>query len=117
MTQKTATRDPKPYNVKYIADPSQDQLRDLAMKSCPAIMKTAYGSINKLTRNKARMAKFTYIIAPESEKSNYTGKTIEPDRAKKLIKDQRRNIEKKDPQRGYIVGSTTLKLGKSRKKT
>ncbi len=94
MTQKTATRDPKPYNVKYIADPSQDQLRDLAMKSCPAIMKTAYGSINKLTRNKARMAKFTYIIASESEKSNYSGNTIDPDRARKLIEVQRRYIEK-----------------------
>ena len=85
---------PKPYNVKYITDPNQDELREIAMKFCPAIMKTAYGNINKLTKNKARMAQYTYIIAPESEKNNYSGNIIDPDKAKKLIEIQKRYIEK-----------------------
>jgi phosphoenolpyruvate carboxykinase (ATP) len=85
---------PKPYNVKYITDPSQDELREIAMKYCPAIMKTVYGNVNKLTKNKARMAKYTYIIAPESEKNNYSGNIIDHDKAKKLIEIQKRYIEK-----------------------
>ncbi|MGB2697047.1 MAG: phosphoenolpyruvate carboxykinase (ATP) [Candidatus Zixiibacteriota bacterium] len=85
---------PKTYNVKYITDPTQDQLREIALKSTPAIMKTAYGNLNKLTKNKARMAKYTYIIAPESEKNNYSGNVIDPDKAKKLIEIQKRYIEK-----------------------
>jgi phosphoenolpyruvate carboxykinase (ATP) len=85
---------PKPYNVKYITDPTQDQLREMAMQFTPAVMKTAYGNINKLTKNKARMAKYTYIIAPASEKNNYSGNIIDPDKAKKLIEIQKRYIEK-----------------------
>ncbi len=94
MSDVKGTPGPKPYNVKYITDPTQDQLREIAMKFTPAIMKTAYGSVNKLTKNKARMAKYTYIIAPESEKNNYSGNVIDPDKAKKLIEIQKRYIEK-----------------------
>jgi len=94
MSNVKGSPGPKPYNVKYITDPSQDELRDIAMKSCTAIMKTAYGNVNKLTKNKARMAQYTYIIASESEKNNYSGNVIDPDKAKKLIEIQRRYIEK-----------------------
>lgn len=94
MTNIKGNPGPKPYNVKYITDPTQDQLREIAMQFTPAVMKTAYGNINKLTKNKARMAKYTYIIAPASEKNNYSGNIIDPDKAKKLIELQKRYIEK-----------------------
>ena len=94
MSDVKGSPGPKPYNVKYITDPTQDELREIAMKSCPAIMKTAYGNVNKLTKNKARMAQYTYIISPESEKNNYSGNIIDPDKAKKLIEIQKRYIEK-----------------------
>jgi len=57
-------------------------------------MKTAYGNINKLSRLKARMAKLTYIIAPESDKSKYSGNVIDPAKAQELIQRQRAYIEK-----------------------
>jgi phosphoenolpyruvate carboxykinase (ATP) len=85
----------KPYNVKYIVDPTQEQLRELALKYTPAIMKTAYGNIDKLSRYKARMAKFTYCIAPESEKNNFSGNIIDPAKAGELIQRQKAYIEKK----------------------
>jgi len=84
----------KPYNVKYIVDPTQNELRELALKFTPAIMKTAYGNVDKFSRLKARMAKYTYIIAPESEKSNYSGNVIDPAKAQELIERQRAYIEK-----------------------
>lgn len=84
----------KPYNVKYIVDPTQNELRELALKFTPAIMKTAYGNVDKFSRLKARMAKYTYIIAPESEKSNYSGNVIDPTKAQELIERQRAYIEK-----------------------
>jgi len=84
----------KPYKVKYITDPSQEELRELAIKHTPAIMKAAYGNINKLTRLKARKAKLTYCIAPESEKDNFSGNIIDPVKAGELIERQKTYIEK-----------------------
>jgi phosphoenolpyruvate carboxykinase (ATP) len=91
---ETSYQKEKPYNVKYITDPTQDQLRELALKFTPAIMKTAYGNINKLTRLKARMAKLTYCVAPESDKSKYSGNIIDPAKAQELIERQKAYIEK-----------------------
>ncbi len=84
----------KPYNVKYVEDPTQKELRELALKFTPAIMTTAYGNVNKITRLKARMAKLTYCIAPESDKSKYSGNIIDPAKAQELIERQRAYIEK-----------------------
>jgi phosphoenolpyruvate carboxykinase (ATP) len=94
-TKETVDLSPKPYDVKYLIDPSQAELRDLALKHTPAIMKTAYGNINKFTRLKARMAKRTYCIAPESEKGNFSGNIIDPAKARELIERQKAYIEKK----------------------
>ena len=33
-----------PYDVQYIINPSQKELRKLALKYTPAILKTAYGN-------------------------------------------------------------------------
>ncbi|RKZ19174.1 hypothetical protein DRQ16_00075 [bacterium] len=84
----------KPYNVKYIENPSQKEIREIALKHTPATFVTAYGNINKITRNKARMAKYTYIIAPESEKSKYSHNVIDPEKAQKLLDMQKEFIEK-----------------------
>jgi phosphoenolpyruvate carboxykinase (ATP) len=93
--KKTSSLAGKPYNVKYITDPTQKELRELALKHTPAIMKTSYGNIDKFTRLKARMAKLTYCIAPESEKNNFSGNIIDPAKAKELIERQKAYIEKK----------------------
>ncbi|KPL02133.1 MAG: hypothetical protein AMJ73_09200 [candidate division Zixibacteria bacterium SM1_73] len=91
---ETGCQKEKPYNVKYITDPTQDELRELALKFTPAIMTTAYGNINKITRLKARMAKLTYCVAPESDKDKYSGNIIDPAKAQELIERQRAYIEK-----------------------
>jgi phosphoenolpyruvate carboxykinase (ATP) len=84
----------KPYNVNYITDPSQKELRELTLKHAPTIVETAYGNIDKITRLKARMAKLTYCMAPESEKDNFSGPIIDPDKARELIQRQKDYIEK-----------------------
>lgn len=84
----------KPYNVKYIIDPTQGELRDLTLKHAPTILKTAYGNIDKITRLKARKAKLTYCIAPESEKNNFSGAVIDPAKAQELIERQTAYIDK-----------------------
>jgi phosphoenolpyruvate carboxykinase (ATP) len=84
----------KPYNVKYIKDPTQAELKELALKFTPAIKKSAYRNIDKFSRNKARMAKYTYIIAPESDKGKYSGNILDPAKAQELIDRQRVYIEK-----------------------
>lgn len=94
MKTETGYLKEKPYNVKYIQDPTQEELRKLALKFTPAIMKTAYGNIDKFSRLKARMAKCTHIIAPESEKNNYSATIIDPVKGKELIERQRAYIEK-----------------------
>ena len=103
-----------PYNVKCIVDPTQDQLRELALKYTPAIMRTAYGNIDKFSRYKARMAKFTYCIAPESEKKNFSGNIIDPTKAGELIERQKAYIQKKgtliqiDAYYGYGKGAVPV---------
>ncbi len=85
----------KPYNVKYIENPTQEELRKLALKYTPAIFKSKYGNLDKITRKKAREARYTYIIASPSEANLYSGKTIEPEKAEKLIEIQKKYIEDK----------------------
>ncbi len=94
VTTKKEHLKEKPYNVKYLVDPTQNELRELALKFTPAIMKTAYGNIDKFSRLKARMAKLTYCVAPESDKSKYSGNIIDPAKAQELIERQKAYIEK-----------------------
>ena len=81
-------------NVEYLRDLSQDQLRELALENTPAIAVTAQGNLNKVSRNKARMAKFTYVIAPESDAALYSQNTITRAEADRLIAGQRAYIDK-----------------------
>ena len=58
--------EPRPFDVEYLDNPTQSELRELAVANTPAVQVTQSGSLNKVSRNKARMAKYTYVIAPES---------------------------------------------------
>ena len=87
-----ATADPRPFDVEYIENPSQSELRELAMEHTPCVQRTAVGSINKVTRNKARMAKFTYIIDTQDRWSH---QIIDPAKARELIERQAKYIADK----------------------
>jgi phosphoenolpyruvate carboxykinase (ATP) len=84
-----ATADPRPFDVEYIENPSQPELRELAMKHTPCVQRTAVGSINKVTRNKARMAKYTYIIDTQDQWSH---QIIDPAKGRELIERQAQYI-------------------------
>ena len=82
----TSGLNPRPFDgITYFENPGQDALRALALKHTPAILETGVGSINKLTRNKARMAKYTYIIADNPPEGAWSQKTITRARAQELI--------------------------------
>jgi len=87
-----ATADPRPFDVEYIENPSQAELRELALAHTPCVQTTAVGSINKVTRNKARMAKYTYIIDTEDRWSH---QIIDPAKARGLIERQAKYIADK----------------------
>ncbi len=81
------------YRAEILLNPSQDVLRSLALKHTPAISETACGNLNKVSRNKARMAKYTYVIAPEADAALYSAAVIDRSRAQVLIDAQARYIE------------------------
>jgi phosphoenolpyruvate carboxykinase (ATP) len=74
-----------PYDVEYISNPSQAELRALALEHTPSMFTSAVGNLNKIARNKARMAGLTYIIADEDMAERYSQKLIEPAKAAALI--------------------------------
>lgn len=87
------TQPPIPFAVSLLQNPSQTQLRELAREHTPFCEPTALGSLNKVARNKARKAAFTYIIDRKGEPEAYSHKTITPDAADALIAGQRTYIE------------------------
>lgn len=80
-------------NTRLIRNPSQQALRDLAAECTPAVVKTRYGNLNKVARNKSRLAQYTYVIAPSSEQAQYSMKLIDPGMADRLIAAQRKYLE------------------------
>ncbi|MFW6197496.1 MAG: phosphoenolpyruvate carboxykinase (ATP) [Myxococcota bacterium] len=86
--------DPRPFKVEYIENPSQDRLRELAFAHTPAVLETNVGSVDKISRNKARMAAYTYVICPPGQEDAWSHKTIERPKAEELIARQREYIEK-----------------------
>ncbi len=87
----------RPYSVSYIENPTQEQLKGLAETHTPATLRTSAGSINKISRNKARMAKYTYVIEDE-DPSLWSHQTISSSKALELIMQQE----------AYIRASGTL---------
>lgn len=81
--------DPRPFDVEYIDNPSQSELCELAVKHTPCVQRSKAGSINKVSRNKARMAKYTYIIDTDDRWSH---QIIDPAKAQGLIDRQAKYI-------------------------
>jgi phosphoenolpyruvate carboxykinase (ATP) len=72
-------------SVNFLCNPSQAVLRNMALKHTPAVFETACGNLVKVSRNKARMAKYTYIIAPQADRDRYSSQVMERTQAEKLI--------------------------------
>lgn len=77
-----------PFEVNYFINPDQDHLRDLALCHTPCTFITAHGNLMKVSRNKARMAKYTYIIDTEDNANMYSHQVIDPSKAADLISRQ-----------------------------
>ena len=96
--------DPRPFDVRYIENPSQSRLRELALEHTPAILETRVGSLNKVSRNKARMAKYTYVIAEGKDVERWSVSCIAPDKARTLIDGQAAYIKEK----GELIVSSSF---------
>lgn len=81
------------YGVPVLVNPDQDALRALALTHTPGVLRSAVGNLNKISRNKSRMARFTWIIAPSDQAAQHSGQLIEPARAQALIAAQTRYIQ------------------------
>ncbi len=77
-----------PFDVEVLHNPSQEELRSLAFEHAPFCLRTAMGSLDKIARNKARMAKYTYVIDRGTWTEGYSHKTIDPQKAAELIEAQ-----------------------------
>ena len=81
-----------PMSVEVLRNPSQERLRALALEHTPACSETACDNLVKVSRNKARMARYTYVIAPETDSEIYSHQVMPRDRAQALIDAQARYI-------------------------
>jgi phosphoenolpyruvate carboxykinase (ATP) len=91
------------YGVSHLVNPNQEELRALATQHTPSILSTEYGSLNKVSKNKARMAKYTYVIT--DEESGYSHNTIPREEALHLIALQADYIKSKSEMieiQGYL---------------
>ncbi|MCD6578368.1 phosphoenolpyruvate carboxykinase (ATP) [bacterium] len=84
-----------PYNVEYIVNPTQDELKDLAKEYSPNMLISRYKNLNKITRNKSRKAQWTYIIEDEKNYKDYSSEIISYEKAGDLCEIQREYIEEK----------------------
>ena len=82
--------DPRPFPVRYLDNPNQSELKALTRAHTPAVLTTRVGSLDKITRNKARMAMYTYVITEEP--GRWSQKSITPEDAAGLIARQRAYI-------------------------
>lgn len=87
------------YPVPSLRNPSQAQLQTLALQHTPSVQRTAHGNCVKISRNKARMAQCTYVIAPMSEAGRYSHQVMDRTQADALIAKQRNYIE----QHGQLI--------------
>lgn len=89
-----ATQNPRPFNVEYLDNPSQEELRELALAHTPAVQQAKSGSVNKVSRNKSRVAAYTYII-DGSGLDRWSHQVIDPDKARDIIARQEAYIAEK----------------------
>lgn len=81
------------YDVSRQTNPDQEALHNLAKVETPCILETAFGNLNKVSRNKARQAKYTYIIS--NTPKGYSHKVLSLAEAKSLIAAQTEYIKEK----------------------
>lgn len=87
--------------AEILSNPSQETLRGLALEHTPHCFETSHGSINKIARNKARMAKFTYIIDRKGDGASlYSHNVISEADAQVLIDAQANYVAAK----GKLIG-------------
>ncbi len=89
----------RPFSVRYHDNPSQEQLRRLSLEHERAILETAVGSLNKVTRNKARQAKYTYVVSAPGTEARWSQQIIDRPRAEELIARQTAYIQ----ERGALI--------------
>ncbi len=82
-----------PYAASVHRVTGSDDLQALALEETPLCTRTSLGNVVKVSRNKARMAKYTYVIADPSEAASYSQKVMAPERAAELIARQTAYIE------------------------
>lgn len=82
-----------PFKAEVLTNPSQDSLRALAVEHTPLVFKTSAGNLNKVSRNKSRMAKFTYVIDNHDQPDGYSQALISREDADGLIARQQAYIE------------------------
>ena len=64
--------------VETIENPTQSELAELALQHTPCTHRTHHKNLVKVSRNKARMAKYTYVIGTQAEADEYSAAVIEP---------------------------------------
>lgn len=81
-------------DVDIVANPTQQELRELALKHTPGLRQASTGGLNKVaSRNKNRVAQWTYIMAPAGSEGEFAGNIIDPAKARELIEHQARYIQ------------------------
>ena len=75
------------YGVSRRVNPTGAELRELALAHTPHMLTTSFGNLNKVSRNKARMAKHTYVITDGSADA-WSHKTLSRADADALIEQQ-----------------------------
>ena len=85
--------DPRPFAVEYLENPSQEELRTLAFEHTPATQRTIAGTVNKVARNKARMAKYTYVLDDRGADAPWSVNAIDKAKGRELIARQKAYIE------------------------
>lgn len=81
------------FAVETHENPTQAELVELALQHTPCTQRTYHKNIVKVSRNKARMAGYTYVIAEEGEADHYSAGIIAPAKAQALIQRQKEYIE------------------------
>ena len=79
-----------------LKNPSQEKLREIALKHSTPVFTTGYKNVDKITVFKARSAQYTYIIDSKENESKYSMKTIESKLANELIKFQQDYMDKQE---------------------
>ena len=90
---------PLPSSITVLRNPDQDALRALALTHTPAVARSSTGTLNKVSRNKSRVAKYTYVIGTAEDAARISAQLIDPARAQALIARQQAFLES----RGQVI--------------